>query len=294
MKKLTALALCLVLLTGCTSVFSETAGSQEGVYTIYNLTGEKVLYVSLTDNVNGVVMKLDFDEGGLDNGGSVIMTRSIPQGEDGEHRLTLTFETESGYQGVFPTLSIETVPISLLAEDTVSGATAISFSAPENKGKEKLGVISMNGMFSLECTLPDGYKIESTGADAGSHFSVISSEVEGKPAMYLSIVFNELLADVQRLNDLSAEDLAKIEETFREDDRVEISYTETKHGTKLMVVKETDDGVDYVDFYTIYKGYEIEFVLLKTPFGEEPGFLNDTDIQMAVDFLSDLDFVAAE
>ena len=56
MKKLTALALCLVLLTGCTSVFSETAGSQEGVYTIYNLTGEKVLYVSLTDNVNGVVM----------------------------------------------------------------------------------------------------------------------------------------------------------------------------------------------------------------------------------------------
>ena len=267
-----------------------------------------VLVVFLTDDM--IRIRVNFDRK-FDEASYTLVTTAWPDRLDplfegerkriealdiscAEDEKTLTFETESGYQGVFPTLSIETVPISLLAEDTVSGATAISFSAPENKGKEKLGVISMNGMFSLECAMPDGYKIESTGADAGSHFSVISSEVEGKPAMYLSIVFNELLADVQRLNDLSAEDLAKIEETFREDDRVEISYTETKHGTKLMVVKETDDGVDYVDFYTIYKGYEIEFVLLKTPFGEEPGFLNDTDIQMAVDFLSDLDFVAAE
>ncbi len=46
------------------------------------------------------------------------------------------------------------------------------------------------------------------------------------------------------------------------------------------------------NFMTFY--HDFEFVLLKTPFGEEPGFLNDTDIQMAVDFLSDLDFVAAE
>ena len=59
-----------------------------------------------------------------------------------------------------------------------------------------------------------------------------------------------------------------------------------------MKVQEADAAVNYVDFYTIYKGYEIEFVLIKGEEGTES--LSDAEIQMAVDFLSDLDFVAAE
>ena len=46
--------------------------------------------------------------------------------------LTLQFVTESGKIGTFGTLNIEEVPITLLDVDSLSGATPISFSVPEN------------------------------------------------------------------------------------------------------------------------------------------------------------------
>ena len=52
---------------------------------------------------------------------------------------------------------------------------------------------------------------------------------------------------------------------------------------------EVRDAVDFVDFYTIYLGYEIEFLL--TP-GTEG--LSEAQIQMCIDFLSNLDFVEAK
>ena len=80
-----------------------------------------------------------------------------------------------------------------------------------------------------------------------------------------------------------------IEESFRAEDNVEITYTETAYGTKLMMVKEVADGVEYVDFFTVYKGYSIEFVLLK----DSAEGLTDHEIEMAVKFLSDMEFVPA-
>ena len=68
---------------------------------------------------------------------------------------------------------------------------------------------------------------------------------------------------------------------------------ETALGTKLMVVKEIVDGVDYVDFYTIYKGYEIEFVLTQ-PQATAGQPITDEQIQTAVKFLSDLDFIPVQ
>ena len=44
--------------------------------------------------------------------------------------MTLTFKTESGYEGSFPTLHIEMTPIYLLSADGKTGATQISFRAP--------------------------------------------------------------------------------------------------------------------------------------------------------------------
>ena len=114
-------------MTGATQIsFKAPPKVQTGKYTIYNLTGETVKAVTITDNVTG-----DAATGGpLDPDGSVEMTFSIPEDEDGHGRLTLTFETESGYQGSFTTLSIEEAPISLLAQDAMTGATQISFTAP--------------------------------------------------------------------------------------------------------------------------------------------------------------------
>jgi hypothetical protein len=295
MKKLIAIVLCMALLLGCVSALAENAEQQTGVYTIYNMTGEKVLHIQLTDNVTGACGKVTFEDGGLPNGASVVLTQSIPAGEDGSHRLTLTFTTESFYQGVFETLSIEEAPIYLLAQDAMTGATPISFIAPVSAPeKEILGQINLNGAFTLKCNLPVGYEVTPLEVENGGYYYTIVSEEEGKPVMMLSIMYDELLANVDRLNDLDDEALAKIAATFQEEDEVEISYTETAHGTKLMVVKEVADNVDYVDFYTIYKGYELEFVLANRLGGEEAKSLSDEDIQLAIDFLSDLDFVAAE
>nr|MCR4883551.1 cytochrome C [Clostridiales bacterium] len=58
------------------------------------------------------------------------ITSSIPGTEDAHGRLTLTFVTESGYTGTFATLLIAVAPITLLAPDAMTGATAISFFAP--------------------------------------------------------------------------------------------------------------------------------------------------------------------
>ena len=100
------------------------------------------------------------------------------------------------------------------------------------------------------------------------------------------MAFAEDWADVERLNDMSEEGLAEIEASFQAEDEVSIEYRETSLGTKLMVVTEKYEDMDFVDVYTIYKGYEHEFVL--TP-GTEP--LTEAHLQMLVDFITDITFV---
>ena len=172
---------------------------------------------------------------------------------------------------------------------TLCMALLLACSAAMAEERQTLG--TLNGMFAIECIVPDGYQTEVIDSDGNGMLKVsIVSEDKTGPYMVLSVAFDELMADVERLNDLDENTLAMIEETFRSEDEVEITYTETAFGTKLMMVKEVADGVEYVDFFTIYKGYEVEFVLLK----DSAGGLTDYEIETAVKFLSDMEFVPAE
>jgi len=110
--------------------------------------------------------------------------------------------------------------------------------------------------------------------------------------MYLSIAYDESYGDVEKLNNLSEADLAILEETFKDMNDVNISYRETTHGTRLMIARETGADTDFVDILTIYKGYFIEFNMTPNPQAADQT-LTDDQIQMCVNFLSDLDFVAA-
>ncbi|MCR5794418.1 MAG: hypothetical protein K6G61_03570 [Solobacterium sp.] len=49
--------------------------------------------------------------------------------DDPSVSLTLEFTTASGYTGKFETLHIETAPITLVAEDALTGSTPIAFAA---------------------------------------------------------------------------------------------------------------------------------------------------------------------
>ena len=158
--------------------------------------------------------------------------------------------------------------------------------------KKSMGTISMNGAFKLRGVLPEGYQLTTITEEPGHYLASLSAD-DGKPTMVISIAYEELMSEVDRLNDLDEAALAKIEDTFKAEDDVKVSYMETAYGTKLMVVKEIKDGIDYVDFYTIYKGYEIEFVLTQTQANAgQP--ITDEQIEAAVKFLSDLDFVPVE
>lgn len=178
----------------------------------------------------------------------------------------------------------KTLAILLILALLLGGAAAA-----ETAEKTYLATVDMGGAFQLQCALPEGYEIEEIEATDATYIAMFKAD-ETRPLLTLSIAYNELYSDVPRMNDLDEETLAMIENSFREEDDVDISYTETAYGTKLMMIQEADGSVDYVDFYSVYLGYEIEIVVI----AQNENGLTGEQIQMVVDFLSELDFVAAE
>ena len=158
--------------------------------------------------------------------------------------------------------------------------------------KTNLGSVTVNGEFTLQANMMEGYSFHISSMDNILLTGIISSEDPTRPVLQLSVSFDESMADVERMNDLGEEDLALLEQSFRDMNEVEISYTETTHGTKLMVVKEIGEDRDFVDFFSIYKGYSIEFVIVAGPEAQDTS-LSEEQIQMCIQFLSDLDFVPA-
>jgi hypothetical protein len=107
--------------------------NETGTYTIYNVTGEKVTELYLVDNLTGE-QGVNYAVNGFADGACWIITRTISAEEkEAGYSMTLKFKTEGGYEAKFATLSNEVVPITLLAADALTGATPISFSAPEAK-----------------------------------------------------------------------------------------------------------------------------------------------------------------
>ncbi len=161
----------------------------------------------------------------------------------------------------------------------------------ETAEKTNMGTVNLNGAFEARCVLPEGYTMETTEMDNGGLLSTILSKDPAKPILMLSIMFDEMYAEVKKLNDLDDEAIAYIESTFTDEYEVEISYQETIHGTKLMVVKEANNA--FADVYTIYEGYEFEFVLFPSVEGGAES-LTDDQIQMVIEFLGNLDFIPVE
>ena len=92
---------------------------------------------------------------------------------------------------------------------------------------------------------------------------------------------------------MTDDELAILENTFSEMNDVEITYSKTGHGTKLMIARETGGDTDFVDILAIYNGYFIEFNMSPNPNAANQT-LSNAQIGMCIDFLTDLDFVPAQ
>ena len=163
----------------------------------------------------------------------------------------------------------------------------------ESTGKVTIGTISINGEFTLQCGIPEGYEPVPGVVTLSLLNAIIRSQDPNAPVMQLSVAFDEKYYDVERMNDLSAEELAQLEETYIEDDPfVEISYGETGYGTLLLIARHETETMDYVAFFSIYKGYCVEFVLAPSLTAEDKNLTED-QLRLSVDFLTDLDFIPA-
>lgn len=156
-------------------------------------------------------------------------------------------------------------------------------------GTEKLGTLSVNGEFDLTCRLPEDYKLQVVNTRGEKIIASVLSDDMTKPEMYLTIAYDETYSDVERMNDLSEEDLKILEESFSDMNDVNITYRETGHGTKLLIAREVGSDTDFVDILAIYKGYFIEFNMTPNPKAANQA-LTDEQIQMCIDFLTDVDF----
>lgn len=160
-------------------------------------------------------------------------------------------------------------------------------------GKADLGVIDINGAFSLQCRLAEGYSIRQVRSSSDQLVALITSEDPQKPLLQLSVAYDEAYADVDRMNDLDDDALAVLEKTFTDaNPTVEISYTDTGLGTRLMMVRQRDNLVDFLDFLSVYKGYFVECVMVPSV-QDGVTALTDDQVAMCVDFLTNLDFVPA-
>ncbi len=158
-----------------------------------------------------------------------------------------------------------------------------------NDGTQKLGKLSVNGEFELTCKLPADYNIQVVDIRGESIRAAVLSEDMTKPEMYLDIAYDELYGEVDRMNDLSDEDLAILEDSFTSLNEVEITYKETGYGTKLLVAREIGAEEDFVKILSIYKGYFVEFTMTPNP-NAAIKTLTDDQIQTAIQFLTDVMF----
>ena len=171
--------------------------------------------------------------------------------------------------------------------------TAVIPTLQEN-GKTNLGIIDINGAFSLQCKIADGYQIQLLKSSEDQMLAQVFPEDPAKPFLQLAVAYDEAYGSVDRLNDLGDEELTKLEKTFIDNDpMVEISYSDTGLGTRLMIAHLKEDTLEYVDFLTIYKGYFVECALIPS-LTVEDAKLTEDQIQMCIDFLTEMDFVPAE
>lgn len=164
MSKILTLVLTVALLLCGVAAMAEEP--ETCTYTVFNATGELITELTITDNQTGEQSENYAGEEGLADGAYVEINGTNKE----NYEVTLTYKTESGYEGVFKTLHFETVPLSLQIPETAeddtdatSGATPLSFSAPQCT----YTVVNTTGETITELTVTDNQTGEQSENYAG-------------------------------------------------------------------------------------------------------------------------------
>ncbi|MBO2515698.1 MAG: hypothetical protein CW338_00280 [Clostridiales bacterium] len=145
--------------------------------------------------------------------------------------------------------------------------------------------------FLIQVTLPAGYTYEV--ADMGD--GVPLRQVRFLPGsedglyMFLYVSYDDSFAG-RSYEDLSAEEADLLFGPGAVDmSDPELSYAETSHGSKLVILNENSEKDEYVDISTLYQGYFVELMLVRNDTTVQ---ISGEEIQLAVDMLSEMWFVA--
>lgn len=157
--------------------------------------------------------------------------------------------------------------------------------------KRELGKLKAKNAFTIKYgELPEGYVIDEIEEDDLG----ISAQITGLDdvGIILTITYDDLYSEVERLNDLTEEETEVIRGALTDEfDNVEFDIRETESGTKLLVSTIVfDDGSMLGDIFTIYQGYDVELFIMPT--GQKP--VTEEMLQNMVKFLSDMDFVPVD
>ena len=156
----------------------------------------------------------------------------------------------------------------------------------------QIGRLNVNGDFTLQGVIPEGYTLQVISGRGAKVIAALVSEDASRPQMMLTVAFDEMYAGVARMNDLSDGELETLKASYTAMNDVEFSEAETAAGTKLLIVRENGTDEDFVSILSVYRGYSVEFVLSPNP-NAASAVLTDAQIQTAIDFLSNLEFVPA-
>ena len=146
-------------------------------------------------------------------------------------------------------------------------------------------VVEFRDRLQLNGSLPQGYRFTLLDQQDLMMSGQIVSENAASPLLEVYIAFNESYAAVTSLKDLDQATLDGIKQDFSMEYDVTFEQFETASGDSLLLVR--DNGGQFLDFYTVSLGYEIELTL----FPAEGQTLTEEQINRCLELMRTLDIV---
>lgn len=144
-------------------------------------------------------------------------------------------------------------------------------------------VVPYDARTSITYELPEEYETASTSHSG--QMLIIDLKSLTKPEMVLVVGSDEEYATLEKLNDLSEEELQAYIDSLCEDwGKVETYVLDTDYGTKFILIDELSADIDQCQIQGVYKGFTICLYIIRTDGSQ----ITEEDYHVAMKFLSEV------